>query len=231
MPLKGKDGKMKKTTILTTVIAVLLAGSSFAAGVGSVFGTQATAEAVGHRVGYFGVGVGIADLTSFVGTFDYGFSKYTTGRLKLGFADEGSATDMSISFGGEIRWQLWQAGGTSKRPLDLAVGAMSEYMKFSDRIGTVETSLSVFQFGGFVLGSHAFVMSNGKLITPYAKLNVRLEDTNAEVTGLPGTSSSDLRVGLGSGLSYSVSNTMNLYGEFQVDGNEGVFFGVDFKVM
>lgn len=222
---------MKKLIVLATVIAVLLTGSSFAASVGSVFGTQATATALGHRVGYFGVGVGLADLTSFVGTFDYGFSKYTTGRLKLGFADDGDNTDMAMTFGGEIRWQLWEAGGVNNRPIDMAIGAMTEYLKFSDSYAGVESNLSVFQFGGFVLGSHSFVMSSGKLITPYAKLNVRLEDTSLKVTGAGDASSSDLKIGLGTGLSYQLSNTMNLYGEFQVDGNDGVFFGVDFKVM
>ncbi|HEX2897061.1 MAG TPA: hypothetical protein VHP63_03320, partial [candidate division Zixibacteria bacterium] len=101
---------MKKLTLLSALVVLALAGSSVMADVGSAFGTQATAQSVGHRVGYFGVGVGIADFTSVVGTFDYGLSRYTTGRLKLGFTDDGDNADMALSMGAELRWQLWRAG-------------------------------------------------------------------------------------------------------------------------
>ena len=94
-----------------------MAGSSVMADVGSAFGTQATAQSLGQRVGYFGLGVGVADYTSVVGTFDYGLSNYTTGRLKLGFTDSGDNADMALSMGAEVRWQIWQAGGVNKRPV------------------------------------------------------------------------------------------------------------------
>lgn len=239
---------MKKLTLLSALVVIALAGSSVMADVGSAFGTQATAQSVGHRVGYFGVGVGLADFTSVVGTFDYGLSKYTTGRLKLGFTDDGDNADMALSMGAELRWQLWRAGvstssakgkstktakksSATQRPIDLAVGPMIEYFKIGSQIGTTNYDLSVFQFGGFVMGSKALMTSGGKIITPYAKLNVRLEDTNLKVTGLPDNSESNLRVGLGTGVAYQITNTMNLYGELQFDGNNGVFMGVDFKVM
>jgi len=229
---------------LAAFLVVALAGSSVMADVGSVFGTQATAQSLGHRVGYFGLGVGIADFTSVVGTFDYGLSKYTTGRLKLGFTDDGDNADMALSMGAELRWQLWRAEvGTSKgkgkskntmatqRPIDLAIGPMIEYFKIGSSVQSVNYDVSVFQFGGFLLGSHGFMTSGGKLITPYAKFNVRLEDTKVSVTGFPDVSESDLRVGLGTGVAYQFTNTMNLYGELQFDGNNGFFMGVDFKVM
>ena len=229
--LKGKDMKMKKLILLTVFLLVAMAGSSVMADVGSAFGTQATAQSIGQRVGYFGLGVGVADFTSVVGTFDYGLSKYTTGRLKLGFTDDGDNTDMALALGAEVRWQLWQAGGVNNRPVDLAIGPMIEYFKFSWDVGTANADLSVFQFGGFVMGSHGFVTSGGNVVTPYAKLNVRLEDTKVSITGFPDASESDLRVGLGTGVAYQLTNTMNLYGEFQFDGNNGFFAGVDFKVM
>lgn len=229
---------MKKLTLLSALVVISLAGSSVMADVGSAFGTQATAQSVGHRVGYFGVGVGIADFTSVVGTFDYGLSRYTTGRLKLGFTDDGDNADMALSMGAELRWQLWRAGiGTTKsknatqRPIDLAVGPMIEYFKIGSQVGSTSYDVSVFQFGGFVMGSKGFVTSGGNQITPYAKLNVRLEDVKLEVTGLPDNSESDLRIGLGTGVAYQLTNTMNLYGELQFDGNNGFFMGVDFKVM
>ncbi len=221
---------MKKLILVTGLVLVALAGSSVMADVGSAFGTQATAQSLGHRVGFFGLGVGIADYTSVVGNFDYGLSKYTTGRLKLGFTDSGDNADMALSMGAEVRWQIWQAGGVNKRPVDLSVGPMIEYFKISSRVQSISTDVSVFQFGGFVLGSHGFMTSGGKLITPYAKFNVRNENVKVEVQNVS-ASQSDLRVGLGTGVSYQMSNTMNLYGELQFDGNNGFFMGVDFKVM
>ncbi|MGH8016112.1 MAG: hypothetical protein ACREBV_07975, partial [Candidatus Zixiibacteriota bacterium] len=229
--LKGKERNMKKLTLLTVFLLVAMAGSSVMADVGSAFGTQATAQSVGHRVGYFGVGVGIADFTSVVGTFDYGLSKFTTGRLKLGFTDDGDNADMALSMGAEVRWQIWRAGGVNKRPVDLAVGPMIEYFKIGSNVGPTNFDLSVFQFGGFVMGSHGFMTSGGNVVTPYAKLNVRVEDVKLEVTGFGDVSESDLRVGLGTGVAYQMTKTMNLYGELQFDGNNGVFLGVDFKVM
>lgn len=221
---------MKKLTLIMVLVLVVMAGSAVMADVGSAFGTQATAQALGQRVGYFGVGVGIADYTSVVGSFDYGLSKYTTGRLKLGFTDGGDNTDMSLSMGAEVRWQIWQAGGVNKRAVDLAIGPMIEYFKINTSSPAVNNEVSVFQFGAFVLGSHSFIMTNGQLFTPYAKLNVRNENVHVQAVGVD-NSQSDLRVGLGTGVSYQMSNTMNLYGELQFDGNNGFFMGVDFKVM
>src|SRR5574341_1183952 len=139
---------MKKLTLLAEFLAVALTGSSVIADVGSAFGTQATAQSVGQGIGYFGVGVGIADFTSVVGTFDYGLSRYTTGRLKLGFTEDGDNADMALSLGAELRWQLWRVGmsasssstkasttgtakktSTSQRPLDFASGPMMEDFK------------------------------------------------------------------------------------------------------
>ena len=221
---------MKKLILITGLVLVTVAGSSVLADVGSAFGTQATAQSLGQRVGYFGLGVGIADYTSVVGTFDYGLSNYTTGRLKLGFTDSGDNADMALSMGAEVRWQIWQAGGVNKRPVDLAVGPMIEYFKIGQRVQSVSTDISVFQFGAFVLGSHGFMTSGGKMLTPYAKLNVRNENVKVEIQNVS-ASASDLRVGFGTGVSYQMSNSMNLYGELQFDGNNGFFMGVDFKVM
>jgi len=222
---------MKKLITIAILMVVALAGTNAMAGAGSVFGTQATAVAIGHRAGYFGLGLGVADLTSVVGTFDYGLSKYTTGRLKLGFADDGAQSDLQLSMGAEMRWQIWQVGGINKRPIDLAIGPMIEYFKFDEGSATTRNSLSIFQFGGFLLGSHSFAVSGGQLMTPYAKLNVRIEDAHLKTyTGI-NVSNSDLKVGLGTGVAYQLTNTINLYGEFQVDGNNGLFIGADFKVM
>ncbi len=237
---------MKKTILTVALLALAFSAQPVLAGGGSVFGTQSTAVAIGQGNANGAFTLGLADITSFVGTFDYGMSKFTTGRLKLGFADA-SNSDLALSLGAEIRWQVWSIANyvgnkgsrgskgnksrkADKKPFDLSIGVMTEYLSIDNKIGAFTYNASVFQFGGFLLGSHSFVTKGGKLITPYGRFNIRLEDTNFENSGGK-VSNSDIEIGLNTGVSYQFTNTMNLYGEFQMDGNDGLFIGVDFKVM
>ncbi len=233
--------------LTVAMLALALSAQPVLAAGGSVFGTQSTAVAIGQGNANGGITLGLADITSFVGTFDYGLSKFTTGRMKLGFADANNS-DLAISIGAEIRWQVWSVAHSmakkgnrsgrsnlsrkaNKRPFDLSIGVMTEYLSIDKKTAPLTTSsFSVFQFGGFLLGSQSFVTKSGKMITPYGRFNIRLEDTNFENNGGK-VSNSDIEIGFNTGVSYQFTNTMNIYGEFQVDGNDGLFIGVDFKVM
>ena len=237
---------MKKIMLTVAMLALALSAQPVAAAGGSVFGTQSTAVALGQGNANGAITLGLADITSFVGTFDYGMSKFTTVRMKLGFADAGNS-DLAISLGGEIRWQVWSVANSmagkgnknrkadltrkaNQKPFDLSIGVMTEYLSIDTKIGITTYSSSVFQFGGFLLGSHSFVTNGGKMITPYGRFSVRYEDTNSEdINGK--FSNSDIEIGFNTGVSYQFTNTMNIYGEFQMDGNDGLFIGVDFKVM
>jgi hypothetical protein len=44
-------------------------------------------------------------------------------------------------------------------------------------------------------------------------------------------SNSDIKFGLNGGVAWDLTRLMRLYGEFQLDGNDGVFFGIEFGVM
>jgi len=241
---------MKKIMLTVAMLALALSAQPVAAAGGSVFGTQSTAVALGQGNANGAITLGLADITSFVGTFDYGMSKFTTVRMKLGFADA-NKSDMAISLGGEIRWQVWSVANSmagkgnrnrkadltrkaNQKPFDLSIGVMTEYLSFDNDfiwLGVQnKSSVSIYQFGGFLLGSHSFVTKGGKMITPYARFNVRMENTNFSVNSVK-ISSSDIEIGFNSGVSYQFTNTMNIYGEFQMDGNDGLFIGVDFKVM
>ncbi len=238
---------MKKIILTVAMLALVFSVQPVLAGAGSVFGTQSTAVALGQGNANGGITLGLADITSFVGTFDYGMSKFTTFRMKLGFADANNS-DLAISLGGEVRWQVWSIAPSvsskgkkagkrnlskkaNQKPFDLSIGVMTEYLSIDKKVNLLtSSSLSVFQFGGFLLGSHSFVTNGGKMITPYGRFNVRLEDTNFEdINGK--VSNSDIEIGFNTGVSYQFTNTMNIYGEFQMDGNDGLFIGIDFKVM
>jgi len=215
---------MKKCT-LVLVIALLLTATSYADGsFGSAFGTLTTARALGQGNGTFGFGVGLADNTSFVGTFNYGLSEYSDGRLKLGFVDPG-AGDAEITLGADYKWQFWNVNANSKNPFDFAVGMFMEYVGFDP--------YSVLQFGGQLIGSYPVALKKGGTLTPYARFNARVEwiswDLPLHVSG--DDSESNLEVGLNGGVQWQMTSTVALYTEFQIDGNNGVFVGIDFGVM
>jgi hypothetical protein len=216
---------MKKTMIVFALVLALATSSSFAdSSVGSSFGTLTTAKALGQGHGTFGFGVGLADYTSFVGTFAYGLSQYSDGRLKLGFVDPGPG-DAEITLGADYKWQFWNVSPSSKNPFDFAVGMAMEYVSFSYE--------SVFQLGGQLIGSYPVALKNGGTLTPYGRFNARVEWISWD---LPPTSSRDdsesnLEVGLNGGVQWQMTSTVALYTEFQIDGNDGIFIGIDFGVM
>ncbi len=211
---------MKKIAVLTLVILLAAGANSFAeSAAGSGFGNLMTARSLGQGVGNFGGGVGIADATSFFGSFTYGLSKYMDGRIKIGMYDQ-DPSDAEIMFGADLKWQMWGVNdATANHPIDLAFGGLFEYLPFSGG--------SILQFGGYALGSHPFALSNGHILSPYGRLNLRLEKTSFDV----GDGDSNLEFGVNVGVAWQVSSTTNFFGEFQLDGNDGLFLGIDFNVM
>lgn len=216
---------MKMKFVALMIMFSLVCGSSYAISAhGSAFGNLTSATAVGQGRGSFGFGVGIADATSFVGSFTFGLSEYTDGRVKLGLIDSDGA-DTEFTIGADFKWQYWSYGPNTSHPFDMAVGAFFEFVDYN--------FISVVQVGGHLIGSYPFHLKNGGTLAPYARINARLEsfswDTPPGFTG--DDSESNLELGLNGGVQWIMTSTVTFYGEFQVDGNEGVFLGVDFNVM
>jgi len=214
---------MKKILILGLLAALAVTGSVSADSVGSAFGTLTTAQALGAGRAAFGAGVGVADATSFFGSFTYGLSSYTDGRVKVGLVDHDGA-DAELTIGADFKWQFWSYGPNSKHPFDFAVGAFFEYADI-DRF-------SIFQVGGQLIGSYPIALRGGSTLVPYGKFNARLESISWDAD-FPGNddSESNLEVGLNGGLQWKLTSDVALYGEFQIDGNDGVFFGIDLAVI
>ena len=216
---------MKKIICITVLLLALSTSSVMSKGAfGSAFGTLSTAKSMGSGVGEFGLGLGIADATSFTGTFGYGMSQYIDGRIKLGLLSDNDETE--ITFGIDMKYQLWSVNDASSKPFDFALGGLLEYVS-SD-------GWSVLQVGGFVLGSYPILLSNNQTLTPYGRFSLRLENVDYDGEGLGvGVSDSDseLEFGFNGGVAYSVSTNMTIFGEFQFDGNDGIFFGLDFRVL
>jgi hypothetical protein len=216
---------MKKAIVVTVLTVFVTVASSFAFdAVGSSFGTLTTAQAMGQGKGNFGFGVGIADQTSFVGTFAYGLSQYSDGRLKLGLTDPDNG-DAKVTFGADYKWQFWNYGSGSNHPFDAAVGMFMEYVDYD--------VVSAMQFGGQIIGSYPIVLKQGGTLSPYARFNARVEWLSMDMpVGWHGDDSeSNLEVGLNGGVQWQMTPAVATYLEFQLDGNDGLFFGIDFNVM
>lgn len=222
----GKENKVKKMKQVFLIVCLvglfLISSVSAAPAVGDLFGALSTAEAVGQGRGDFGAGLGLGDhMNSFFGTFKYGVSRFGTLGFQLGMVDpDRSGLDSKLSFGASFAYQIWGLDEPDvKHPFDMSFGGF--FQIYSGDI------VDYVYLGGFVTGSYPFVMKNGSRLTPYVRFNVRSEKIDYAATG----SSSSLKFGLNMGTAWELTKSTNLYGEIQLDGNDGLFFGIDFNVM
>lgn len=211
-----------KKILLATVLIMTLTPNARAGSVGSSFGCLTTAHAIGMSKGNFVGGVGIAEATSVFGRFDYGLSAYTTGGLKLGLVDADS--DTKLTLGADFRYQFMSATGLKNGALDMAFGGFFEYADYG--------KVSALQLGGQLLGSLPMTLKGGTVLTPYGRFNIRLESIDVDLGPVgKGGSDSNLEFGLNGGVKWDLARTMNMYLEFQLDGNDGLFFGLEFPIM
>ena len=210
---------MKKLLLASLSIVLVSTAASFAASsFGTGFGALSTAQTFGMGRGYFGAGVGIADMTSVIGSFTYGLSAHTDGRLRFGIVDS-DYSDASIGLGMDFKYQFIDANVNG--PFDMAAGAFLEYYGFD--------GVSLLNVGGQYYGSYPFKLRNNTVLVPYGRFNIRLENKNWDNPIFD--DKTDLQFGLNGGVQWKINHNVNLYGEFQFDGNDGVFFGIDFNTM
>ncbi|MFQ5453145.1 MAG: hypothetical protein ACE5D6_03045 [Candidatus Zixiibacteriota bacterium] len=215
---------MKKIFLLVIVILALLSSNSLGrSAAGSPFGSFATARTLGMGMGNFGLGFGIADLTSVTLTFNYGLSAHTDGRIKMALIDD-DKIDTQIGIGADFKYQLISVEGINNGPFDMALGGFGEYYNLD--------VFSVFLIGGQFIGSYPFKMNNNKILTLYGRFNLRMESLSYDIP-LPNgdNSESNLEFGLNAGVKWDLTNSVDMYGEFQFDGNDGIFIGIDFNVL
>ena len=207
---------MKKVIVLVSASVLLLSSVAVAGnGKGSNFGSFATASARGMGEGSFTLGVGIADQNLVLGIFNYGLSRFTEGSIKLALVDFDGKNNDNVEFaiGADFRHQFMVVDAVSKSPFDMAVGAFFEI---------VNPGSSILQFGGQLIGSYPVRLNSGKILTPYGRFNARLENVN---------DNSELEFGFNMGVSWSLTGSVKLFGEFQFDGNDGISLGVDLQAL
>lgn len=208
---------LRRTAVLLTVI--LLSPALYAdESAGLLTGSLSTAQTVGFGNGQIGGFAGFGDeFTTLFGAITYGFSDYTEGRFKLGFSDPDIPDgDPELAIGADFKYQFMDVNSrTRKQPLDMAFGFLFEWVDIE--------GFSLIQLGGFLTGSYPFKLSSGSTLSPYGRINIRMERVSN------GDSESDFEGGFNMGVKFDLSPSVALFGELQIDGNTGLFTGLDFK--
>jgi hypothetical protein len=185
---------------------------------GLLTGCLTTAESVGFGNGQIGGFAGFGDdVTTIFGAITYGFSDYSEGRFKLGFADaDYPNADPELTIGADFKYQFMDVNSKArKQPLDMAFGFLFEWADFGGS--------SLIQLGGHLTGSYPFRLSSGSTLSPYGRINIRMERVSY------GDSETDFEGGFNMGVKWDLSESVALFGEIQIDGNTGLFTGLDFK--
>jgi hypothetical protein len=102
-------------------------------------------------------------------------------------------------------------------PCDLAVGAFLEHASYE--------YASLLELGINMIGSIPYRLNSGHRLIPYSRINLRLERSKWQ--GVAREAESNYRIGLNAGAKYELTSYINLYGEFQLDGNSGLFLGAE----
>jgi len=204
--------------LLIPAFAIMMSPAGADESAGLVAGNLSTAKVCGYGTGYIGGFVGAGeDVTSIFGSVTYGFSDYTDGRLRLGLADlDVPGADPRLMIGFDFKYQLMSyQDKISDYPFDLAAGLLLEYVNYE--------GASVSEVGGNIIGSVPFKLSTGQMVIPYSRLNFRLEHS--------GKSENNFRVGFNAGAKYEFNPDLGIYGELQIDGNSGLFLGLEIRAL
>jgi len=206
--------------IILGLFATVSANNSF----GPTFGCLTTADAIGFGNGYFGGFVGYGeDVRIVFGSISYGFSDYTEGRFFLGLSDPDiPGENPAIAFGGDVKIEVMDYKDTRYNyPFDLSIGGLGEYSKYGD--------VSTMSLGAYAVGSLPYKLNGGRLLIPYGRLCFRGEKLKSFRGDM--NSFSNYRFGLNIGAKYEIMKDINVYGELQLDGNRGILFGFDMRVL
>lgn len=193
-------------SVLALMVMVLLScvGGESQAGMGSSFGCLTTARTLPTGAGLAGLGVGITDghRNSVAGSLSYGLSDYIDGTIKMGLSD---ADKVRATVGVELKYQFLNAGPALNDPLDLAAGMFAEYLK------------DTYQIGLSLTGSRSFALGAAQLLSPYVRFSMRVEGYSGK---------SEIELGFHGGVRWGVTENISIFGELQLDGNEGIFIGL-----
>ncbi len=164
------------------------------------------------------------DAFAIFGGFRSGFTDYLDLGLRLGLLnlDHNRWQDQSgIVVGGDLKYRVLET--EIDDPLDLSLGGCTEF-------SSVEhfTRLAL---GGYVVLSKDFCFQSGRVLSPYGRLNLRMEKKSWENPASDKEyDDTDLELGLNLGVSLELTSRTFLVGELQLDDFTGLLVGANFYI-
>ena len=176
--------------------------------------TAAVEEVGAQKIGGF---VGITDhFISLAGQVRYGVASSFDLGAKAAFIDFESGAGSSVGLNADGRIQILDV--FLQDPVDLAVGPEVTYFQVND--------VSNWFFGAYVAVSREFILDNGKGLTPYGRVGVRLHRVETDAGG-----EDDTNTGLVAGLEYAVAGYTSLWAEVMFeDAGTGVNVGFQYEL-
>jgi hypothetical protein len=218
---------MKKTLLIAITVILF----SFSSAPAQFLGQLTPAPTVNKGEALLGAYLGVyEDAFSVFGQVRYGVIKYFDLGLRMGMIDWSpgyGASNTGLTMGGDIKY--WFMDQHTGDPLDVSVGAGTEYLDVSD--------YSLVSLGGNAIASYEITYMEGKTVSPYGRLNVRWERHSYKSprvrpfgweNGNGSESDTDVALALGAGL--QLPSGLFLVGELQIDDNVGFIAGVNYSV-
>ncbi len=177
---------------------------------------------------FLGGYIGIYDDDAFAafGQYRYGFARDIDGGFKLGFVDAGR--DDGFGAAGDARYQILHQKPASPQQagdaVDLSLGGGLEFFFGSD------FTVVSFQFNGMV--SHRFISASGRGMTPYGRMQVRLERSSMDLPPPQGDQSdTEGEFGINAGGEFEFARQLSAVGELQLDSSVdfGLIFGLNYR--
>jgi len=196
----------------------LIVSVTFSTAFAQFSGQLSTAETVikGTSLGSGFVSV-YEDGFGVIGQYRIGFGGYSDIGGKIGLIDyeKGIIDQTGFLVSLDYKYQIMEV--RIQDPIDMSLGGLVDFTHF-------EYS-NLLSFGGYLAGSHPVEMNNGKNLTPYGRLILRLDREDPD----NGDSDTDFNIGLNFGAALELSSTTTAYAEFQLDNIQVAFFmGVSF---
>ena len=171
--------------------------------------------------GYAGI---YDDAFAVFGGFRSGVTDYMDFGLKIGFLNyeyDRWDDESGILVGGDLKYRILET--EIGDPLDLSMGGGMEFSKIEN--------FTRFALGGNVILSRDFCFDNGRLISPYGRLNLRMERKDWDKPGhKEDDDDTDLEMGINLGLSLELTSNTFLICELQLDEFFGIIVGANFYI-
>ena len=206
---------MKKIVLLIG-LSIFLYSGAFAQFSGQLSTPQTMANGYSWVGGYVGIYDGALGI---LGQYRYGVGGYTDIGFKLGVIDFNSGFHHSnTGFNVAFDFKYLAMERHLRDPINLSVGGGIEFPGVED--------FTIISFAGNVVGSYPVNLRNGRILEPYGRLQLRIQNEHVHHYG----SNTDFEIGFNPGVSFELSKTVRAIGEIQFDESTAFFMGLDFDI-